>query len=208
MTASGGGTGSAGETRPEVSSVTDLIDRIEEATRANDPVSLDNVLDTVGRRSFGPLLLLAGLIMMAPVIGDIPGVPVMMGFIVILSATQLLVGRDHVWLPAWMLRRSASDSKICKAVGWLRPVGRFVDRWTRPRLSALTRGAGAAVAGATTSVLAAGTPLMEVVPLSANVAGLAITAYGVALIAGDGLIAIFALAFSVGTIALVARHLL
>ena len=31
---------------------------------------MGEVLDTVGHRSFGPILLLAGLVMVAPVVGD------------------------------------------------------------------------------------------------------------------------------------------
>jgi hypothetical protein len=142
------------------------------------------------------------------VIGDIPGVPVLMGLLVILIAGQVLIGRDHFWLPGWLLRRSVSQNKIRKAVGWMRPVARFLDRWSKPRLTRLTRGAGLVVAGAASLVIAAATPLMEVVPFSANIAGIAITAYGLALIAADGLVAIFAIAFSVGTFALIVLHLL
>lgn len=45
-------------------------------------------MDEVGRKSFGPLLLLAGLNMTAPVIGDIPGVPVILGVFVLLVARR------------------------------------------------------------------------------------------------------------------------
>ena len=37
---------------------------------------------------------------------------------------------------------------------------------------------------------AAATPLMELVPFSANVAGIAVTSFGLALIAADGLMAL------------------
>jgi hypothetical protein len=188
-----------------VCSVSELLDRIEAATREHDPTSLGDVLDMIGHRSFGPLLLLAGLVMMAPVVGDIPGVPVLMGSMVVLAAVQLLVGRDHVWLPAWLLRRSASDRTICRAVAWLRPLARLLDRWSRPRLRWLTHGAGLVVAGTASLVIAAATPLMELVPMSANVAGLAIAAYGLALIAADGLMALLAVAFSATTLAIIVR---
>jgi hypothetical protein len=199
--------GHEARTAEPVKSTTELLDRIDAAAEAHEPTSLADVLNHVGTRSFGPLLLLAGLVMMAPVIGDIPGVPVLSGLIVILCAGQVVLGRDHFWLPRWLLRRSVRHHKVQKAVGWLRPVGRFLDRWTKPRLTALTRGAGVVAAGVASTVIAAATPLMEVVPMSANVAGLAITAYGLALIASDGLLALLAISSSAGTLYLLVRQL-
>jgi hypothetical protein len=51
----------------EVTNLEQLLDRIGKATQDDDRVSLGAVLDVVGRRSFGPLLLLAGLVPLAPV---------------------------------------------------------------------------------------------------------------------------------------------
>lgn len=191
----------------EVTSVGDLLDRLELAAEEHDPTSIGDVLQTVGQRSFGPLLLLAGLVMLAPVVGDIPGVPVLMGLVVILTAGQFLLRRDHIWLPGWLLRRSVSPKKIRTGVRWLRPVGRLLDRWSKPRLTALTRGAGFAVTAVACILIAGATPLMEVVPFSANLAGAAISAYGLALIAADGVIALLATAFSAGAFVLILRSL-
>ena len=47
------------------------------------------------RRAFGLLLLLAGLVMVLPLIGDIPGVPVVMGLLVLVVAAELLFRRHH-----------------------------------------------------------------------------------------------------------------
>jgi hypothetical protein len=192
----------------DVTSVCELLDRIDGAAAAHEQTSLQDVLEAVGERSFGPLLLLAGLVMVAPVVGDIPGVPVLMGLLVILAAGQFLWGRDHLWLPQWLLRRSAAHGKIQKAVRWLRPVARVLDRWSRPRLTGMTRGAGFVVITAACMVIAAATPLMEAVPFSANVAGAAIIAFGLALIACDGAIAILAIVFSAGAFTLIGRGLL
>lgn len=49
---------------------------------------------------------------------------------------------------------------------------------------------------------------MEVVPFSANAAGVAIVASGLALIAADGVIALIATAFSAGAFVLIGRQLL
>ena len=196
------------EHQQEVTSVCELLDRIDHAAEHHGKTSIGDVLDSVGTRSFGPLLLLAGVVMVAPVVGDIPGVPMLMGLLVITSAAQVLLRQDHLWMPAWVLRRSVSHRKIQKGIGWVRPVGRVLDRWSKPRLTAVVHGAGVFVIGVASAMIAMATPLMEVVPFSANVAGLAIAAYGLALIAQDGLIAILAMAFSAGTFALIAGTLL
>jgi len=208
MTASPPHTTSTPQDPPDVHSVSELLDRMDAAADAHQPTSVGDVLDAVGTRSFGPILLLAGLVMMAPVVGDIPGVPTLMGLLVVIAGGQFLVGRDHVWLPDWLLRRSASCESLKKGVRWTRPVARVLDRWSKPRLGWLTHGVGVLVLGLACFVIAAMTPMMEVVPFSANLAGLAVAAYGLALVARDGLIAALALAFSAGTIALLARQFL
>ncbi len=73
----------------------------------DERVSVDAMLGAVGRRSFGPLILLAGLVTLSPV-GDIPGVPTMVAVLGLLLSTQLLWGRSSFWLPGWLIRRSIS----------------------------------------------------------------------------------------------------
>jgi hypothetical protein len=193
---------------PEVHDLAELLDRIDDAATDGGRTSVDDILDRVGKRSFAPVLLVAGIVMLAPVVGDIPGVPVLMGLIVILVASQFLLRRDHIWLPQWILRRSVDHKKVEKAVKWLRKPARFVDRWTKPRLSWAVRHAGAYVIGIACILVSAATPIMEFVPFSANFAGIAITAFGLALIAEDGAIALVAIAVCVGAIGLLGYQLL
>lgn len=185
-----------------------LLDRIAGAASDHGRVSLGAVLDAVGRRSFAPLLLLAGLITLAPIVGDIPGVPTLMGLLVLLTGGQLLFGRDHFWLPNWMLARSLDQQKLCKAVGWMRRPARFVDRLTRPRLTVLTDDGGHYLVAGACIAIAMAMPPMEFVPFSANGAGAALTAFGLALLARDGVIALIALTITVLTFAAVAYGLL
>lgn len=123
----------------EVQDLDDLISRIEEAASKEERVSLENVLDEVGYRSFAPFLLLSGIVSMAPVISDIPGVPVMAGLLVILVAGQLLAGRKRFWLPQWLLRRSMKSESLKKGLGYMKKPARFVDRIIRPRLTGVTQ---------------------------------------------------------------------
>lgn len=193
--------------RARPATLAEVLDRIEGAAE-EERVTLDAVLDALGRRSFGPLLLLPGLVMVAPIVGDIPGVPVLMGAVVFLTAGQILLQRRQIWLPGWLLRRSVKSGSVCKTAGWLRRPAAWIDRHTRRRWTALVHHGAVLAIALACLVIAAATPLMEVVPMSANLAGLAITSYGLALVAEDGLLAAIALVFTAATFAIVGWGLL
>jgi hypothetical protein len=192
----------------ELTNLEQLLDRIDEAANDREYVSLDAILQAVGRRSFGPVLLVAGLVMFAPIIGDIPGVPMIMGVLVVLTIGQLLFRREHFWLPRWLLKRSVAQDKLRKALRWLCPPARFVDRLVRPRLPMFTHGTGMYVMAIVCIVIAAATPAMELVPFSANGAGAALIAFGLSLVAHDGLLALLAFLFTAGTLGLVVYNLI
>lgn len=173
-----------------------LFDCIDQAAEENGRVSWSAIMDEVGRRSFGPLLLLAGLTVLAPIIGDLPGVPTLIGMVVLLIAVQLLLGRHNFWLPGFMLNRSVSKDKLHKALTWLKKPARFIDKLLSPRLAVLTRGPMVRVIAVVCLGIALAMPVMEIVPFSANLAGIALTAFGLALIARDGLLALIALVFT------------
>jgi hypothetical protein len=185
-----------------------LLDRIGEAANDKEQVSLDTLLQAVGRRSFGPILLLAGLVMFAPLIGDIPGVPSIMGVLVVLTVGQLLFRREHIWLPHWLLKRAVAQDTLRKALEWLRPPARFFDRLVRPRLMPLVQHTGMYVIASVCALISAATPAMEMVPFSANGAGAALIAFGLALIAQDGLLALLALLFTAGILGVVVYNLM
>ncbi|SMP71332.1 Exopolysaccharide synthesis, ExoD [Desulfonatronum zhilinae] len=81
----------------EISNLEQLLDRIEEVASGRNRVSLGSIVEAVGSRSFGPLLLLAGIILASPLSG-IPGMPTTMAVVVLLIAIQLLIGRKHLVL--------------------------------------------------------------------------------------------------------------
>lgn len=188
-----------------IDGVTGLLERIDAVAAEKEQVSIGDLLDAIGQRSFAPLLLVAGLVILAPVVGDVPGVPTAMGALVVLTTAQMLLRREHLWMPRWVEERAAEATKVRKAVGWLRPPGRLVDRWTRPRLGAFVGREGSMVIAVACLLVALLTPVMEFVPFSANIAGLAICAFALALVARDGLIALVALTATGAAFFVVAR---
>ena len=114
-----------------------------------------------------------------------------------------LFHHEHFWLPRWLLNRSVSHDKLEKALKWMRKPARFIDRGLKPRLTMFTSGVGAYVIAIICAQVAVAMPFMEVVPFSANLAGLVLTIFGLALIACDGqlaLVAFFVLAASLGVL--------
>lgn len=183
----------------EVRSLEQLLDSIRKIDHDHDPVKLEAILQAVGRRSFGPIILVTGLITLAPLIGDIPGVPTLMALLVLLTAGQLLLGRNTFWLPEFMLQRSVSRDRLHRVLDWLEKPVRLVDRFLRPRLEAITHGYGVLIIAVACVCIALTMPALEFIPFSANLAGGALTAFGLALIARDGYLAVLALAATAGT---------
>ena len=177
----------------EITNLQEMLDRINQSADDEGRVSLGQIVESVGDRSFGPLLLMVGVIAASPISG-MPGVPTTMGIFILLIAAQLFFRREHFWLPQWVLRRSLAKEKVHTAVRWLRPVARFIDRWLRPRMSALIQGGSTYLISFVCAAIAIVMPMMELVPFSAHGAGLALTAFGLALISRDGLLALIAFA--------------
>ncbi|MEP1215441.1 MAG: exopolysaccharide biosynthesis protein [Marinobacter sp.] len=169
-----------------------LLNQIRESAEGTEQVTVRDILNGVGERSFGPVVLLAGLVTIAPLIGDIPGVPTILGMIVVLTLGQLLFQRRSIWLPSWISQRSVPRDKLLKGLDWLQKPARFLDRWTGPRLVILVDGPGLYVMAVICILVALAMPAMEVVPFTANGAGGALMAFGLGIVARDGLLAIVA----------------
>ncbi len=189
--------------KKELKNLEQLLDRISRAARDNNQLSWGAIFEELGHTSFGPLLLVAGLVTLAPIVGDIPGVPTIMGIIILLIAFQLLFGRKHLWLPHWLLKRSVATEKLDKSIKWTRRPAHFIDSLLQPRLSIFIEGAAVYVIALVCIFIALMMPLMEVVPFSANAAGMVLTAFGLSLIARDGLLALLAFVLTAVTVAVV-----
>lgn len=175
-------------------SLGDVLDRLELAQKDGEVVRIEALLEAMGRRSFGPMLLVPGLLVLSPISG-IPGVPTLSGAIVFLIAIQLLIGRKYFWLPGWILNRGISYKLFKRSLAVMRPIARVVDKVLRQRLVWIAESAGVHVVAAACVLVAVTMPPLELLPFAATAAGVAITAFGLALIGRDGVLGIIALLF-------------
>lgn len=170
-----------------------LLDRLQQGGDGYEQVSVRTMLEAVGTRSFAPLLLVAGLIMFSPLSG-IPGLPSAAAMLVLLIAVQLLFGRRYFWIPSVIERRAVSRRRFDAMLRAMRPVARLVDHFLKPRLTALTQGAGSFVIAVVCVLVAISVPPMELVPFLSTTAGAVLVLLALALIAHDGLFALIAVA--------------
>ncbi len=186
-------------------SLNELLDRIDEVAEEHGEVTMDQVMEAVGRRSFGPLLLLVGVIAVAPGVGDIPGVATVLGIFVLTVSVQLLFGRKDFWLPKWILNRKAKGEKLKKmaASKWLRKPAKWIDHVVKERLEFLTGPKATYAIAVACTVMALALPLTELVPLSTNLLSLGLVSYGISLVANDGLMALLGFVISAATLTVV-----
>ena len=190
-----------------ITNLEQLLERLGEAKSDRGSVTVDAMLDEIGHRSFGPLILFAGLATLSP-IGDIPGIPSIIAVFVLLISGQMLAGRKYFWLPQWMLKRSISQKRFKKSLGWLERPAAWVDRLIRPRLAALTGVSGRRAIAAACLIIGLALPPMDFVPFSATGGGAALTAFGLSVIAHDGVLALLAFAVTAAVLGVVVTHLL
>ncbi len=186
----------------------EIVDRVDAGAKQSEKVKLRVLIDNIGRRSFGPLLVFGGVIMLAPVISDIPGVSTTVGVLVLIVAVQVIFGRDWFWFPKWLLDRSVSSEKLKKTLAkWIRPAAKFVDRLIHRRIHFLVSPWGSRLIAIACAVLAIATPVTEVIPFSHYAVGAAIALFGLALIAMDGLMALLGWISSAGLVVLAMHEL-
>ncbi len=183
----------------------DVIDHIIECCIRSGPlhqgrVCVSDLMDAIGERSFGPLLLVPSLIAVSPV-GAIPGLPAITSVVIVLVSAQILVRHEHVWIPGWLARRSIDAGKMEKGLTKFKPVARFVDHMLLPRLPWLTRGPFFYAIALLCLLIGLVTPILELVPLGGIPPNAAVVAFSLAIVARDGVWALLAFAFTIATIA-------
>ena len=120
----------------EVRNLRTLLQSIVENTDG-DTVTVEDLLNAVGRRSYGPLFLLLGFVAISP-LTIVPGANWLIATIVLVFAIQLLFGRKFPWAPKKALQVSFPRSAMEKGATPAEKYVHIVDQFVRPRLTFLT----------------------------------------------------------------------
>ncbi len=185
----------------------EVLDRISETATGRPRVTLGAIIDTVGRRSYGPVLMIIGILLFSPLSG-IPGVPTLSGLLILFISVQMLVLSGGFWLPELLMNRSLPTEKLLRGIRFIEPAAEYVDARLHPRLVLVVRRPGSYLLGSVCVLIACAMPLMEIIPFSATAAGFAIAVFGLAMVSLDGLLAVLGLIYTVTIAGLIAVNML
>ncbi|MGE5537494.1 MAG: exopolysaccharide biosynthesis protein [Gemmatimonas sp.] len=107
-------------------------------------ISVGHIADRLGPRAFGLLILVASLPMLIP---NLPGVSTVFGILILVPALQIAIGRRRIRLPRRLRRVTVPTRTMRTVIEKSVPYVEKAERLLRPRLRALTRGAGLNAAG-------------------------------------------------------------
>ncbi len=178
-----------------------VIDEVVALGDGGSEVSVGDIQETIGQRSFGPFLFVPAIIEISP-IGGIPGLPTLLAAIIMLFALQLLFGRRQLWMPGFLARRAVKADKLEKGLNKVRPVVRWLDKVSRQRLPWATSGAFLRVIAVLCVLLACSVPPLELLPFASTAPFSAICLFGLGITTRDGAAIVLGLLVTVGAFVL------
>lgn len=153
-----------------------------------DRVAIGDLVHALRNRAFGVTLLLFGIPNCIPMP---PGIPVICGTILILAAIPMIMGRDQMWLPERLARRTIAKSDLERISTLAMPWILRLEKMSRPRMPVFAGPTARRIIGAVVAFL--GFVLILPIPFLGNMPpGIAICIFGLGLIERDGLIILIA----------------
>jgi len=161
-----------------------LLARVEDIA-GGETVDMKTIIEALGNRSFGPVLLLCGLFLLTP-LGMLPGLPMALGVIVMLFSVQLLFRRSHPWMPKFLRRVKVSAKSLERTRKHAGPWLKRIDSIVSPRLEWAARGPMLIIAALIATLLAATMLPLGAVPFGVVVPGFIIGLMGLGITGRDG----------------------
>ncbi|MEM1306702.1 MAG: exopolysaccharide biosynthesis protein [Pseudomonadota bacterium] len=187
------------ETLTEVLETIANTDSDKTTEDGKDAVTFGRILRQFDSRSFGPLLLIVAIIAVGPT-GMIPGMSILTGTLVIAICGQMLVGRDHIWVPDRAQKFRIARDKIGSLVERAKPITSTIDKAIHRRWTFLVDGPALYIMGIVCIGLALTMFPLALLPFAVAIPGTAIGLFALALTAKDGLLAFIGYVVAAGAI--------
>lgn len=193
MTAQTQGTHNEGATprskKPAATNLEGVLDEIAEKCANDDTpnsLTLGEILDSVGHRSYGPLLLVIGLFAISPAT-VLPGMTWFAAALTLIVAGQMALGRPSIWLPRKALGAELPRAMVVSGIEKSRGAAKTIDKLLKPRLTFLSRPPFVNLVAVLCLLAALITFPLGLIPLAPLAPGLAVVFFGLGMVARDGL---------------------
>lgn len=161
---------------------------------------VSEILHRIGEDSYAPIILVPALLLVSPLSG-IPGTPTLASILIVTLAVQWVLGRRHLWLPGFLMRRQISNARLLRAVDWLHRPAAWLDSHSRNRLTLLVLPPFSLIAKLCVLGIAMTWPLLELLPMVTSIGAGAVSLFAFGMMMRDGVYIITGFA-AIGTIAL------
>lgn len=167
-----------------VSSGESFSSQLSSSSKLSDEITLNEILEVAGERTFGFLFVLLALPSALPL--PAPGYSTPFGLIIFLLSSQLMLGKEQPWMPEkWRKRgfkRKQVQGFLRRGIPWLRRI----EKISRPRLTAVcTSRSGQVLVGAILTLAAMS--MILPLPLTNTIPGFGVLLAGLGLSDDDGL---------------------
>ena len=153
------------------------------ADNANGPVTVRQIRDALGDRSFAALLVFFAAINLLPLP---PGTTLVLGLPLMIVSAQMVWGRKIAWLPDFILVRSVQAEQFRALAERFIPRLVWLERWIKPRVWPMPDRYDERVIGLLALVM--GTLVTLPIPLGNWFPALTIALSGLALSERDGIL--------------------
>ncbi|MEL7480389.1 MAG: exopolysaccharide biosynthesis protein [Pseudomonadota bacterium] len=191
------------ETRPEIRDMRTLLVSLKTCT-AGETITVEDLLNAVGRRAFGPILAVLGFVAISP-LTIVPGASWLVAFVTLLISLQIAVGFKRPWLPRKALDFSFPREALENGVDQMKGAAFMIDRLLSPRFGFLTEAPFVQLTALLAVAAAVITFPLGLVPFGPVLPGLCVLFIGLGLTARDGAMILLAGGSLVGAMVIVVR---
>lgn len=173
--------------------VAEVLAETRHATTENR-VFVSKIMEQIGPASSAAVLLIPAMIVVTPLSG-VPLLSSIGGLVIALIALQMLIGRNHIWLPGWVMRRSVDGKKLDSFLARLEKPADFIDKYTHRRLSWIVHPPGAILIKLACVLCGLLMPFLEVFPMTSSLLATAVCFFAISMLARDGALALIGFMF-------------
>ena len=176
-----------------------ILDSLVEKMEEKDSISLKELIEILGKRVFGILILVFCIPNCLP-IPNIAGLSALTGIPICILGIQMLVGKVHPWFPAALAKKQFSSKRIESMLKHAIPIILKLELFLHPRLQVMSTDFMQRLFGIVFIILA--TIMSLPIPFGNMLPGVAMALIAIGLSEGDGGVIVLGLVGAAATVTL------